>query len=460
MADGLVVPGFEQGTVRRSAVRSASGPGYLVYVLAILLLFNTLAFADRAVFSVVAHPIKQELQLSDSQLGLLGGIAFVLVYTFFALPIARLAEHHNRINLISICLAVWSLATTGSGLAVTYWQMMASRVVLGAGEAGATPTAHSVIGDYFPPHRRGMAIAVFALGVPLGTLVGSLVGGYVSALASWRLAFLTVGVAGLVVALLIKLTVAEPARGGAEGHGKSADAPPLLATVRHLLGRPSFIHMATAFTLCALATGGIYVFLPTVMIRQFGLDVGTAGLIFGLLSGVGSSIGMLLGGYLTDRLSRRDRRWFAWFPGIVLAISPPMLVIGLAQPNWQAMIAWLIVPFILKLSYLPPALASFHNMTEPRMRATTISIVFIGSNVIGTGLGPLFAGMISDYFGGGGLPQLHAALCGPSNDALGMCVSLQAYGLNIGVALCCMIGWIAALFYFLAGRTIERDFVH
>jgi len=456
-----IVPTLDRRDDRRDILLIVPGRGYTAYVLAILLLFNTLAFADRAVFSVVAHPIKQDLHLSDSQLGFLGGIAFILVYSVCALPIARLAEHHHRINLISICLGLWSLATAAGGLASTYWQMMLSRVLLGAGEAGATPGAHSVIGDYFPPDRRGMAIAVFALGVPLGALVGSLVGGYVGELLSWRAAFLTVGMAGLVVALIMKLTISEPVRGAAEGRGTLVGATPsLAATLRHLFARPSFIHMTIAFTLCALSTGGIYVFLPTVIVRQFGLGVGTAGLIFGLLGGAGSAVGMLFGGYLADRLSRRDPRWYAWYPGIALIISPPMLVLGLAQSDWRAMVGWLVLPFILKLSYIPAVLASYHAMTEPRMRATTISIGFICSNVIGSGLGPLFAGMISDFVAGGGLPWLHAALCGTPAPARGMCVSPQAFGLNIGVTVCCTLGLVGSLFYFLASRTIKRDFLH
>jgi predicted MFS family arabinose efflux permease len=316
------------------------------------------------------------------------------------------------------------------------------------------------MGDYFPPDKRASAISIFVLGLPLGVLFGSLVGGFVAEHFSWRAAFVAVGLPGIVVALLMMFTVKEPVRGAADGKEKlSEKTPSLLAVVRHLISRRSARHITAAFTLASFSHGGIYVFLPALLTRQYGLSISEAGMIYGLLAGVCTALGMLFGGFVNDKMGKRDRRWFAWFPAITLLLAPPLTILALMQGSALWMVAFLIVPFFLKSAYLPSSLASYHNLTEPRMRATTITIVFMFSNIIGSGAGPLFAGMVSDAFGKGSFPGSFAAVCHDASSAMAMCASSSAYGITIGIIVSTLIGLVAAFHFYMASRTIRADFV-
>jgi predicted MFS family arabinose efflux permease len=339
-------------------------------------------------------------------------------------------------------------------------QMLVARVGVGACESGATPTAHSVIGDYFPADRRATAISVFVMGLPLGVLFGSFAGGIVAEHFGWRVAFMAVGLPGLLVALLMKLTIKEPVRGGADGKEKESRANlSLLDVLKHLIKRPSARHLTAAFTLSSFSTGGLYVFLPSILIRQYGFSVSEAGLIYGSLAGVCTAIGMLVGGILSDRLGKRDRRWLMWIPTITLAISPPFAILALLQSSPAWMLTFLLVPFLVKQSYLPSALATYHNLSEPRMRATTITIAFMFSNILGTGFGPLFAGMISDDFAKGTFWGSHAAMCTGGMRSMAMCATPDAYGITIGVIAVSAVGLWASLHFYLASRTLRDDFV-
>ncbi len=454
------IPSQEVASTAEETNKPLYSKAYLRYVLFILLLMNTLAFLDRSIINVLSQPIKEDLRLSDAEVGVLGGLAFMLVYTFAALPLARLAERKNRTNLIAACVTFWSLATAAGGAATNFLQLVLSRVAVGAAESGATPTAHSVIGDYFPPERRGSAISLFVLGLPLGIMLGSIIGGYVAEHYSWRVALLVVGIPGVIVALLVKFTVKEPVRGGADhANAMTGDTPPLTAVLKHLLKRSSFLHIVTGFMVSSFALGGVYVFLPALLIRRFDFSVGTSGLIYGMLGGGCAAIGVLIGGYMNDLLVKRDRRWFAWFPALILAVAIPLMILGLLQHDWKWMISLLVVPFALKSAFLPSTLASFHNMVEPRMRATTITIAFMLSNVVGAGGGPYFAGLLSDSFARGTFFGSYNSICGSYDITHNICSSADAYGVTVGVSFASLLGIWAALHYWLGARHIVRDFV-
>jgi predicted MFS family arabinose efflux permease len=431
----------------------------LNYVLITLMLVNALAYIDRAILQVLNQPIKHELGFTDTQLGLLNGFAFMLVYIFCALPIARVSERSSRVTVVTLCISFWSIMTALGGMAMSFWHLLLCRVGVGAGESGAAPAAHSLIGDYFPPERRGSAISIFVLGNPIGILLGSVIGGLVALHFSWRIAFFVVGIPGLLLALLVFLTIREPKRGGAERLDLSGSkAPSLKEAGRHLLARHSFIHMTLGFSFTGITVTAVTAFLAALLIRRFDFDVAHAGMFAGLLGGGASIVGTLLGGFLTDALSKRDTRWLGWLPALSLLVAGPTFALAIAQNDWRWLVGLMVIPFVAKAIHYAPVLAAIHNMTEPRMRATAVTISFMVANTLGAGGGPFVAGILSDLFSSGHFPGSYSAVC-PAGSALTStwCISASAYGLTAATMCASLFGLWAALHFYFASRTLRKD---
>jgi predicted MFS family arabinose efflux permease len=449
----------EQSSPTASSGSSPYSSAYIGYVLIMLMLINAVAYVDRSIITVLSQPIKNELGLTDTQLGFLTGFGFMIVYIFAGLPIARFSERSSRTNIISICISFWSVMTALCGIAGSYWQLLLCRIGVGAGESGAAPAAHSIIGDYVAPEKRGSAIGTFVLGNPLGIMLGSIVGGLVAQHFSWRAAFFVVGIPGLLLAILVKLTVREPKRGGADQIDVSkSETPSLMVTLKHLFSRPTYVHQTIGMTLAGITVTGVTAFLPALLIRRFDFPIAETGMIAGVLSGGVAALGTWAGGFLTDKLTKRDRRWFGWLPMIALGVSGPLFTLAIAQDDWRWLVAIMIAPFFLKAMHFAPVLSSYHNMTDPRMRATTVTISFIIANTLGAGGGPFIAGFLSDLFANGDFPGSYKAVCHAGSTS-SWCVSASAYGITIATMIGAMAGVWAALHVWLASLTVNKDFL-
>ncbi|MET1113039.1 MAG: MFS transporter, partial [Allosphingosinicella sp.] len=262
-------------------MKASAAPGGRV--LAILLAAYIFNFIDRQIIGVLAVPIKAELALSDRQLGLMGGIAFALFYSGLAIPIAWLADRRSRVNIIAVSVALWSAFTAACGLAQNFWQLFLARMGVGIGEAGGVAPSYALISDFYPKERRARALALFSLGIPIGSALGVFFGGWIASHLDWRSAFLIVGLAGLPAALLVKLGVPEPVRGGfdtADGRA-SAPAPPFLQVVATLAGKPSFWLLSFGAASGSILGYGLIFWLPSFFSRSFGLELAQVGWFYG-----------------------------------------------------------------------------------------------------------------------------------------------------------------------------------
>jgi predicted MFS family arabinose efflux permease len=425
---------------------------YRAYVLGALLVIYTLNFIDRILISIVQEPIRREFMLDDGVMGWLGGPTFAILYTLMGIPIARHAERSNRIGIIAIGAALWSAMTALCGFAGNFVQLALARVGVGIGEAACVPPSHSVISDYFPATRRATALAIFSLGVPIGTMFAALGGGWLAQHFDWRVSFWALGAPGLIAAVIFKLSVREPQRVGA-----ATAAPSFSDALRLLGGKASFWHMATAAALMSFVGYGTVQFLVTYMVRAYALSIGEASLIFGLIAGLSAGLGTFLGGAIGDRLAIRHPRVLSWLPALCVAGALPLYLLGLMQTEIGAGIAFLILAPILHYAYLAPTFAVAHAIAPPRMRATTTALLVLIINLIGYGLGPPFVGMVADHFASQqlGANALSLEACRGVED--GLCAAARTSGLRISMMITvCVLAW-ASLHFYLAGRTLARD---
>ncbi|MEQ8559168.1 MAG: MFS transporter [Henriciella sp.] len=414
-----------------------SKPLYRYYVLMVLTVVYVFNFVDRQLLVILQEPIKAELDLSDTQLGLLTGFAFALFYVICGIPIARWADRGNRRSIIAISLTVWSVMTAMCGLAGNYAHLLLARIGVGVGEAGGSPPAHSMISDIFKPKNRAVALSVYSIGIYIGILIGFALGGFLADAFSWRLAFFVVGVPGIALALLLTFTVREPIRGWSEGDKKASEpAPPIRDVARLLWTRISFRHIALAASLQAFIIYGIGNWLPSYFLRTYELDLGTIGAWMALTTGLGGGLGSFCGGWMADKFGAKDVRWYLWVPAILTALLVPVqLAILLAGDVYFALI--LTAPFhFLSAAYLGAVLAVSHNLVSGRMRALTSAVLFFVLNLIGLGLGPVIVGFMSDTFTRNGLDA-------PLGTAMMICGTIAAV-------------W-SVLHYILAANKVRDD---
>ncbi len=434
---------------------------YRGWVLTVLLLISMFGFIDRQIISALGQPIRRDLGISDAQLGLLGGLAFGVLNSLIGLPIARLAERMNRVTIYSIGVFLWSIATAACGLAAGFAQLLVARICVGVGEA-SQPAVSSLMADYYPRDRRTSAMAVYVLAVPLGALIGSAGGGYIAQHADWRWAFVAAGAPGLLLALALRLSVREPPRGHYDAPGLGdQDAPPFAAVLRRMVERPAFLHVMLGSTLASAGGFGINVFLAPYFFRRFGLDFAQSGLLAGLISAIPGSISMLGGGLLADRLGRRDARWYALAPGIGALLAAPLYIISFLQGGWIAATVFLMLTGLVQYVYLPASAGVSQNIMEPRMRASAAAVVGIMTNLVGSGLGPLLVGSLSDAFArhafAGDFSTACAGARAAQSAAAGACGQASAAGLQWAFIVTALIYLWAAVHFWIAARTIRRD---
>jgi MFS family permease len=361
-------------------------------VLVLLLLAYILNFVDRQILGILAAPIKADLHLSDTEFGAIGGLAFALLYSALGIPLAYLADRASRSGVIAASLAVWSAFTALCGLATGYWQLFLCRLGVGVGEAGGVAPSYALITDYFPPERRARALAIYSLGVPIGLSSGTLIGAYLASLIGWRAAFLIVGIAGVILAPILRYLVRDVPR------GQSTSDAPLGQVFPRLARKPTFWLLAFASSASSLIGYGLALWVPSVMMRSFNLDLLSTGKFLASLLLVGGSIGVFGGGWLADRLGGLEKSWYARLPAIAWLLSAPLYAAGLLAPSLT--IAWplLLLANAVNILWLGPVTAAVQHLVPRHMRATGAASFLLINNLIGLGVGPLLIGRLSDLF--------------------------------------------------------------
>lgn len=361
----------------------------------LLMCVGILNIVDRFLPSVLAQPIKQDLMLSDTALGLINGFGFLVVYAVIGLPIARLSDRGRYGLVITTCVALWSAMTMLGGLAQAGWQLALSRMGVAVGEAGSTPAAHAYISRNFAPNRRAAPLAVLTLSVPLANLIGLAGGGMLGEAIGWRMTFVVMGVAGLILAPIVFLVL---------GGSKVVSTYPTtkatsVRSIGVLLAKPSYILILCACTCIAVGGYSLTVFAPAFLMRSHGLSLGSVGIEYGLASGAAGIASLLLTGWLADRLSSRDPRWLLWVISIMIAVLIPFALLGFVAPSRWMAIASIALASTIATAYMVPTVAAMQRLAPPHLRATASAIMLFCSALIG-GLGPLITGMISDNLEG------------------------------------------------------------
>lgn len=372
--------------------RAAAPPTGLV--LSLLLLSYILNFLDRQIVGILAIPIKADLKLSNTQLGLLGGIAFAALYSTLAIPIARHADRHGRVRVIAAAVALWSAFTALCGLAANFTQLFLARMGVGIGEAGGVAPSYALIADLVPPARRARALAIFSLGIPIGSALGLFFGGWLAQSFDWRTAFVAIGLAGIPVALLIRAFIPEGDRATPAG-----TAPPLpISATFALLGRkPSFWLLAFGAASASICGYGYGFWLARYFHDQLGLSLTQIGAFYGSIVLVGGIAGIYGGGWVADRLiGRRGVGANALVPGIAFLLCAPLYAAAFSARSPG--LAWIlfVLPYALSLTWLGPLVSAVQNLVEPRSRATASSAFLLVNNLIGIGFGTFIFGFMSD----------------------------------------------------------------
>lgn len=383
-----------------AAQEAGYSAGYVNYALVMLTIVFTLNFLDRQIVTILAEPIKKDLGLADWQLGMMGGLAFALFYTVLGIPIARYADKSssNRVWIISAALAIWSAMTALCGLAQNFVQLLLARIGVGVGEAGCTPPAHSLIADYVPPEKRASAIALYGLGIPIGTLIAFLGGGWMAQELGWRNAFLLVGLPGVALAVVTMLTLREPRKERPTPSAGAAQGATFGEALKEIGSKKSFIDLAIAAALISFVGYGFAFFLPSFFQRTHEMNIAQVGFALGVMTGIAGIIGMWLGGQIGDYSAKKDVRLYAWAPGLGILIGAPFFVVAMLHGDATIALWLLAVPTIFNGLWYGPAFAVVQGLVAPRTRAMAAAVLLFIVNMIGLGLGPLFVGLLSDLF--------------------------------------------------------------
>ena len=382
-----------------AVARTAGNRWYALGVLMVVGLFN---YIDRLCMSILQVPIKAELDLTDTQLGIMTGLAFSLLYTTMTVPIARLADITQRRYVIAGALAVWSLMTLGCGFAGSFATLVILRMGVAIGESGCVPASHAMLADYFPFEQRARAISTWALVFPLGTLIGIASSGWLSATIGWRHTFMLLGVIGLVLAPIVLFTLREPPRGGQGAHAgaaaghRDATAPPFAASLRTLWNSRTFRLQALGGAFTAFPLNAVLLWNAPFYSRVFGMSLAQMAFWLALLAGGAGAVGLFASGIVSDRLGRRNPQWYLRLPGLAcIAVVPFMLLQFFATDVWVSL-AFGAVAVMLLNAFVSPQAAATQSLVPPNLRALAASNNVVLAGVVGVALGPFLTGVISD----------------------------------------------------------------
>lgn len=363
-------------------------------VLALLLVVYILNFLDRQILGILAEPIKLDFQLTDTQLGALGGIAFALLYAVMGVPLAVLADRTSRSWVIAASLAVWSAFTALCGMATSFWQLFLFRLGVGVGEAGGVAPSYALVTDYYPPDQRARALSIYSMGIPLGLAGGAFLGGYIAHAVQWRTAFIVAGVAGLLVVPIFKFIVRDLPR------PPVAERVPISAVFEIVLRKRSFWLMALASSASSLVGYGLAFWVPSIMMRSFGFDLLTTSQYLGSLVLIGGTLGVWAGGWLADRLGKTDRGSYAKVCAVAWLISAPLFAAGFLTSSPTLAWLFLLLPNGLNILWLGPVATAVQHLVPQPMRASASATFLLINNLIGLGLGSLVMGAMSDAMAG------------------------------------------------------------
>lgn len=430
---------MSEGQVGRSA---ATGSRYRYVVLAMLILAYTFNFLDRQILGILAGSIKADLHLTDTQLGLMGGVAFAALYTTLGVPIAWLADRVSRTWIMTTALTLWSGFTMACGFAGGFWTLFLSRMGVGVGEAGGVAPAYSLIADYFPKSQRARALAVYSFGIPLGTALGVLFGGLIAAYVNWRFAFIAVGLAGVILAPIFKWVVKDPPRGGMDAEpgappAPAPKAPAFGAVLATVMPKPSFWLLALGAACSSICGYGVAFWLPTFFERSFGLTLPERSMFYSAISLIGGVAGIWLGGVLADRFGARNKAAYALAPALCFLIALPCFLLAMNTTSMVAAFLLFLIPTGLNLAWLGPVVAAVQHLAPASMRTTTSALFLLINNLLGIAVGLWFFGFLSDKLA-------------PIHGAESMRYAIY-YGLGFYAA--------SAALLLLASRRLARDWV-
>ncbi len=418
-------------------VKSLEGGGYRNYVLTLLMVVYVFNFIDRQILVILQESIKAEMGLSDSQLALLSGFSFAIFYVTCGIPIARWADRANRVNIITASLTVWSVMTALCGMVSSFTQLLLARIGVGIGEAGASPPSHSIITDYFPFESRGRALSIYSIGIYIGILIGFLAGGWINEFFGWRIAFLVVGLPGILLAAVVRMTLKEPIRGMSDVTPPvESQGAPMLQVVRELWSIPSFRYASLGAGFNAFVGYGALNFMPSFVIRLHQMPIGQVGTYLALIVGIGGAIGAYAGGQISDRLGRRDKRWYFWVPALGTLLAAGLMPIVVLTDSLNLL--WTVFFFSnasLAL-FLAPTIAMAHNLVGAKRRSLASAMIYFVLNIIGLGFGPLTVGIISDLL----MP------------------STGTESLRWALLIVSQFALLGAGFYYLAARHLQNDY--
>ncbi|WP_294339900.1 MFS transporter [uncultured Sphingomonas sp.] len=378
----------------------APRPGVVLAVLTFVYILN---FLDRQLIGILAKPIQDALQITDGQLGLIGGLYFAMFYCFIAIPIGYLADKTNRVGVLSLACAIWSGATVACGLANTYAQLVVARMLVGFGEAGGVPPSYAIITDTYPPGQRGSAFGIFNMGPAIGAAAGVAFGAAIAERFGWRMPFIVVGAIGIVTAGLVWLIIREPARGTFDTPAADVvDKARFWPTLRMFFSNPTLMLAALGSGATQFVTYGLGNFAVLFLMRDKGMVLREVAVWYALVLVVGMAGGMMLSGRIIDRMTRTSRAGYAIAPAASLAIAMPFYIAFVWAPGWPLALALLTVVMIFNYFYLSASVALVQEEVRPDQRVLSGALLLLVMNFIGLGLGPTWVGFASDWFKGHG----------------------------------------------------------
>ena len=373
------------------------GKYYRYYVLIMVTVVSMVNIADRLIMSILMEDIKAEFHLSDTQVGLLVGLAFALFYALMSFPIARWADIGNRKNILSLAVILWSGMTALCGAAVGFYSLFFARLGVGVGEAGGSPPTYSLIADYFKPSERARAMGVYMVGAALGTGGGLIIGGILGEMLGWRTTFLVLGIPGVLLGLLFFFTVKAPQRGRLDaGEAKDKQAKDINKTLKSLAANPVFIRISVSFAMLTKLGYAMAFWLAPIMLRNFDVSLGKVGLYLGLTYIAAGIPAPLIGGYLTDYMAKRDARWLAWIPAIAIVIVSVALWFCVMADSFEVFLSFFVLAYFVFMIPQGASLSLLQSSLGAGERAVGASFALIINSLIGAALGPLLVGMLSD----------------------------------------------------------------